>query len=94
MLYITYDECTFGLSLAFGDNHAIIQQSNIPESKLMKCWNALAFHCVREAVTSGFLQLYHIPRNENPAQYPHEIHHIPRSYSILMPTTILPWRHI
>ena len=32
----------------------------------MKCWNALAFHCIQEAVTSGFLQLFHIPRNENP----------------------------
>ena len=30
-------------SYAFGDNHAVIQQSSIPESKLMKCWNALAF---------------------------------------------------
>ena len=30
-------------SYTFGDNHAITQQSNIPESKLMKHWNALAF---------------------------------------------------
>ena len=43
-------------SYAFGDNCAIIQQSNIPESKLMKHWDALAFHCVQEAVTLGFLQ--------------------------------------
>ena len=49
---------------AIRDNHTIIQQSNIPESKLLKCWNALVFHCVTEAVTTGFLQLYHIPGNE------------------------------
>ena len=61
MVYITYDGCYH--SHAFRDNH---QQSNIPESKLMKCWNALAFHCVREAVASGFLHLYHIPGNKNP----------------------------
>ena len=54
-------------SYAFLDNWAIIQQSNIPESKLMKHWNALAFHHVRETVTLGSLQLYYIPRNENPA---------------------------
>ena len=33
-------------SYAFGDNCAIIQQSNITESKLMKHWNARAFHCI------------------------------------------------
>ena len=33
-------------SYVFGDNHAIIQQSNIPKYRLKKCWNALAFHCV------------------------------------------------
>ena len=33
-------------SYAFRNNHAFIQQSNIPKSKLMKCWNALAFHSV------------------------------------------------
>ena len=32
-------------SYAFRDNHAIIQQSNIPKSNLLKCYNALAFHC-------------------------------------------------
>ena len=42
-------------SYVFRDNHAIIQQRIIPESKLMKCWNRLAFHCVREAVVLGFL---------------------------------------
>ena len=49
-------------SYAFRDNHFIIQQSNIPKSKLMKHWNTLVFH----SVTLEFLQLYHIPRNENP----------------------------
>ena len=52
-------------SYTFGDNCAIIQQSNIPESKLMKCWNALTFRCVCEAIASGFLKLFHIPGNEN-----------------------------
>ena len=54
-------------SYAFRNNCAIIHQSNISESKLMKHWNTLTFHCVREAVTSGFLQLNHIPGNVIPA---------------------------
>ena len=33
----------------------------------MTCWNALAFHHVQESVTSGFLKLFLIPSNENPA---------------------------
>ena len=57
------DGCTY----AFGDNHAIIQPSNIPKSNLMKCWNALAFHCIQEAIVMGFLQLFYIPGNEDPA---------------------------
>ena len=53
-------------SYAFGDNHAIIQQSNI-KSKLMKCWNTLTFNHIWEAITLGFLKLFHIPGNESPA---------------------------
>ena len=53
-------------SYAFRDNHAIIQQSNIPKSKLRKCWSTLVFHHIWEAVILGFLQLFHIPGKENP----------------------------
>ena len=54
-------------SYALGDNCLIIEQSNIAESKLMKCWNTLAFHHIQEAIALGFLQLFRIPGNENPA---------------------------
>ena len=56
-------------SYTFGDNYAIIQQSNIHESKLMKHWNALAFHHVLEAVASRFLQLFHIYQKLSRATY-------------------------
>ena len=56
-------------SCAFRDSYTIIQQSNVPKSKLMKCWNALAFPCMQEAVTLGFLELFHIPGNENPTDF-------------------------
>ena len=54
-------------SYAFGDNCIINQQSNIAESKLMKCQNMLAFHCIGEAIASGIIELFYIPSNENPA---------------------------
>ena len=53
-------------SYAFRDNQEIIQQSNIPGSKLIKSWNVLTFHHVQEFIASGFLQFFHIPCNENP----------------------------
>ena len=70
------------------------QQSNIPESKLMKCWNALAFHCVREAVASGFLQLYHIPGNKNPTDLLTKFLGYEEAIPYLSPLTILASRHI
>ena len=48
-------------SYAFSNNHAIIQQSIIPKSKLMTSSNMLGFHCVQETITSGFLQLFQNP---------------------------------
>ena len=62
-----YTLCMMGVPLDYPlyDNHTIIQQSNIPKSKLMNCWSTPAFHCIQEAVTFGFLQLFHIPRNES-----------------------------
>ena len=48
---LEYTLCMIGVlldyhSYMFMDNCTIIQKSNIPESKLMKCWNAPAFHHV------------------------------------------------
>ena len=63
MMHVLLDDHSF----AFSDNHAIIQQCYIPESKLMKHWNTLEFHHSQEVVTSGCLKLFHIPSNENPA---------------------------
>ena len=46
-----YTPCMMGVPhdhhfYAFSDNHTIIQQSYIPESNLMKCWNVLILHHV------------------------------------------------
>ena len=43
-------------SYLFGNNKSVITSSTIPHSSLTKRHNALACHCVREAVASGFLK--------------------------------------
>ena len=65
---LSYTLCMMGIPLdyhsyAFRAYCTIIQQSNIPKSKLLRHWSALTFLHISEAVTSGFLQLYHIPWN-------------------------------
>ena len=46
-----------GLSWLFGDNKSVVMSSTIPHSSLNKCWNALSYLKVREAMqaTSGNL---------------------------------------
>ncbi len=51
----------------FGDNKSVVTSSTIPHSTLSKCWNALSYHKVREAVAGGWLRFEHIPGTENPA---------------------------
>jgi hypothetical protein len=54
-------------SYVFGDNKTVIDGSTVPRAKLHKRHNALSFHCVREAVTSGMLLMYYMPEEKNPA---------------------------
>ena len=55
------------VSYMFGDNKTVVDSSTILQSKLHKCHNALSFHRVREAVAAGFIGLYHLPGEFNPA---------------------------
>ena len=54
-------------SIVFGDNHAAINSSAIPDDTLKKRHNALSYHRVREAIASKILKFYHISGTENPA---------------------------
>ena len=56
-----------GASWLLGDNKLVITSSRIPHSSLNKCWNALSYHKVREAVAGGFIRLEHISTDQNPA---------------------------
>ena len=55
-----------GPSSLFGDNKSVVTSSTIPHSGLNKCWNALSYHKVCEAVASIIVQFEHIPTTENP----------------------------
>jgi hypothetical protein len=54
-------------SYIFGDNKTIINTSLTPHAKLHKRHNALSFHCVREAVSSKYVTIFHLPGKYNPA---------------------------
>jgi hypothetical protein len=48
-------------SYIFGDNKTVIDASSTPHAKLHKRHNALSFHCVREAVASMYVTIFHLP---------------------------------
>jgi hypothetical protein len=54
-------------SYVFRDNKTIIDASLTPHAKLHKRHNALSFHCVREAFTSKYVMIFHLPGEYNPA---------------------------
>ena len=56
-----------GPSWFFGNNKSVLKSSMIPHSSLNKCWNALSYHKVYEAIASGFISFEQIPIGENPA---------------------------
>jgi hypothetical protein len=55
------------MSYLFGDNESVINSSTQPHSKLHKRHNALSFHCVHEAIASGYVVLTYLPGKFNPA---------------------------
>ena len=54
-------------SYLFGDNESVVNSTTQPHAKLHKQNNALSFHCVREAITSGHYVFTHIPGKNNPS---------------------------
>ena len=51
----------------FGDNLSVIKSSTILSSTLKKHHNALAYHCVHEAIASKIVHFVHIESRNNPA---------------------------
>ena len=46
---------------------SLVTTRTIPHSTLGKCWNALSYHCCREAVAAGIICFHHISGEENPS---------------------------
>ena len=46
---------------------SVITSSTIPHSRLSKRWNALSYHCVREAIASGIIRFHFVPTHQNPS---------------------------
>ena len=63
-----------GPSWLFGDNKAVVTSSTIPHSLMNKCWNAISYHKVCEAVAGGFIRFEHISTDQNPADLFYYIH--------------------
>ena len=55
-----------GPSWFSGDNKSIVMSLTIPHSTLNKCWNALSYHKVHEAVAANIIHFEHILSGENP----------------------------
>jgi hypothetical protein len=47
-------------------NESVVNSSTQPHSKLHKRHNALSFHCIHEAIASGYVMLTHLPGKFNP----------------------------
>ena len=54
-----------GPSSIFCDNNSVVISSTMPESRLKKKHNALAYHKVREAIAAGITQITHVSSGEN-----------------------------
>ena len=54
-------------SYMFGDNESVVNSSKNLYSKLTKRHNVLSYHCVCEAIASGFVKFSYIPGKINPA---------------------------
>ena len=69
---LRYTLCMFGVPLdgpswLFGDNQSVITSSTLPHSTLSKCWNALSYHRVREAIAARILRFHFIDSKQNPS---------------------------
>jgi len=47
------------------DNDSVVKNSTIPSSTLQRKHNSIFYHCVRESVAAGILQIAYIPSSEN-----------------------------
>ena len=54
-----------GPARVFCDNESVVKSSGVPESRLKKKHCSIAYHCVREAITTGVLLVYYEKSESN-----------------------------
>ncbi len=54
-------------SYMFGDNESVVNSASFVHAKLNKRHNALAFHWVREAIASDYVDFHFLPGSQNPS---------------------------
>ncbi len=54
-----------GPALLLGDNQSVVLNTTVPSSVLKKKHNAVAFHCICEAIAARICHFVHIPSSEN-----------------------------
>ncbi len=73
------------VSIAFGDNEAVVNASAVPHSKMTKRHNALAYHKTRECIAAGIFRYLHLPGSENPADILSKHWDMPSVWNTLQP---------
>lgn len=74
-----------GASYMFGDNESVVNASSMPQGKLHKRHNALAYHRTREAIAAGFVRYYHVKSEMNAADILSKHWDMPSVYKTLKP---------
>ncbi len=74
-----------GSSMVFGDNESVVNSASVPQSKLSKRHNALAYHKTREAIAAGIIRYYWIDGKTNPADILSKHWDMPAVWSTLQP---------
>jgi hypothetical protein len=54
-----------GLTLMLGENMSVVLNTSVPSSVLKKKHNAIAYHCVQEAIAARILRFAYIKSEEN-----------------------------
>ena len=80
-------------SYVFGNNHTIIQQSNIPKCKYMKHWNMCAFHHIWKLLPWDFTSNA-TPVNDNATEFLMKFRGYQEAIPYIYISTILMQRYI
>ena len=74
-----------GKSFLFGDNQSVVNSAMVPRYLLKKRNHVMYFHYVREEVSSGIVEMYHISSQENPSDTMTNLRYSAAWYELMRP---------